>query len=194
MEDIAWNMGAGQKGHWNNQTKTSHNQFKFFTGNHSHSESFWQRLQCFTVLYIKIYTLCFRLCMFYTAWKVSKYGVISAPYFPVFGLNTGKYGPEITPYLDTFHVVLDFPLSLLFVIRIHIVYNTLECLIQVEKWMCEYEKWKAFFAGNWCTCLHKFRNAICTVISVFFTWLEIMMWVLCTNLLISYKYKWVATK
>ena len=45
----------------------------------------------------------------YTAWKVSKYGFISGPYFPVFGLpvfglDTGKYGPEITPYLDTFHV------------------------------------------------------------------------------------------
>ena len=33
-----------------------------------------------------------------TTWKVSKYGVIS-------GQNTGKYGPEITPYLDTFHAV-----------------------------------------------------------------------------------------
>ena len=53
-----------------------------------------------------------------TAWKVSKYGVISGPYFPAFGLNTeiygvisvfspdtGKYGPKITPYLDTFHIV-----------------------------------------------------------------------------------------
>ena len=40
-----------------------------------------------------------------TALKVSKYGVISGPYFPVFGLNTGKYGPEMTPYLDTFHAV-----------------------------------------------------------------------------------------
>ena len=30
------------------------------------------------------------------------YGVIFGPYFPVFGLNTEKYGPEITPYLDTF--------------------------------------------------------------------------------------------
>ena len=29
---------------------------------------------------------------------MSKYGVISGP-------NTGKYGPEITPYLDTFHAV-----------------------------------------------------------------------------------------
>ena len=35
----------------------------------------------------------------YTAWKVSKYGVF-------FGPNTGKYGPERTPYLDTFHAVL----------------------------------------------------------------------------------------
>ena len=28
-------------------------------------------------------------------------------YFPVFGPNTGKYGPEITPYLDTFHAVVE---------------------------------------------------------------------------------------
>ena len=40
-----------------------------------------------------------------TAWKVFKYEVISGSYFPVFGLNTGKYRPEITPYLDTFHAV-----------------------------------------------------------------------------------------
>ena len=30
---------------------------------------------------------------------MSKYGVISSP-------NIGKYGPEITPYLDIFHAVL----------------------------------------------------------------------------------------
>ena len=40
-----------------------------------------------------------------TAWKVSKYGVFSGPYFLVFGLNTGKYGQEKAPYLDTFHAV-----------------------------------------------------------------------------------------
>ena len=44
-----------------------------------------------------------------TAWNGSNYGVISGPYFPVFGQNTEiylrKYGPEITPYLDTFHAV-----------------------------------------------------------------------------------------
>ena len=40
-----------------------------------------------------------------TAWKVSKYGVISGPYFPVFSPNVEKYGPDITPYLETFHAV-----------------------------------------------------------------------------------------
>ena len=39
----------------------------------------------------------------FTAWKVSKYGVISGP-------NTGKYEPEITPYLDTFHAVFHYVL------------------------------------------------------------------------------------
>ena len=36
---------------------------------------------------------------------MSKYRVISGPYFPVFGLNTEKYGPEKTSYLDTFRAV-----------------------------------------------------------------------------------------
>ena len=40
-----------------------------------------------------------------TAWKVSKYGVFRGPYFRVFGLNTEKYRPEKTPYLDIFHAV-----------------------------------------------------------------------------------------
>ena len=30
----------------------------------------------------------------------------SRPSFPVFGLNTGKHGPEKTPYLNTFHAVI----------------------------------------------------------------------------------------
>ena len=41
--------------------------------------------------------------------EVSKYGVISGPYFPVFGLNIGKYGHEKTPYLGTFHAVFVRP-------------------------------------------------------------------------------------
>ena len=39
---------------------------------------------------------------------MSKYGVFVGPYFLVFGLNTGKYGPEKPPYLDSFHVVRVF--------------------------------------------------------------------------------------
>ena len=31
------------------------------------------------------------LIVLFTKWKVSKYGVISGPYFPAFGLNTEKY-------------------------------------------------------------------------------------------------------
>ena len=52
-----------------------------------------------------------------------KYGVISGPYFPGFGLttsylsvfspNTGKYGPEITLYLDTSHSARDLGLEIL---------------------------------------------------------------------------------
>ena len=37
---------------------------------------------------------------------MSTYGINFGPRFPVFGLNTGKYGPEITPYMDTFHAVV----------------------------------------------------------------------------------------
>ena len=44
----------------------------------------------------------------FTAWKMSIYGVISGLYFLEFGLNTGKYGPEITPYFETLHAVLAF--------------------------------------------------------------------------------------
>ena len=49
---------------------------------------------------------------------MSKSGVFSGPYFPVFGLNTeisvfsrnkGKYGHGKTTYLDTFHTV--FPMA-----------------------------------------------------------------------------------
>ena len=38
--------------------------------------------------------------------KVPKYGVFSGPYFLVFGLNTGKYGPEKTPNRVTFYTVV----------------------------------------------------------------------------------------
>ena len=37
---------------------------------------------------------------------MSKYGVFPDPYFSVFSPNTGKYGPEKSPHLDTFHAVI----------------------------------------------------------------------------------------
>ena len=40
---------------------------------------------------------------------MSKYEVFSGSYFSVLGLITGKYGPEISPYLDTFHAVTALP-------------------------------------------------------------------------------------
>ena len=55
----------------------------------------------------------------------------------------------------------------------------------------EYKKWKKIsFAENWCTWLDKFSKSLCTVISASVTWLKIIMWVLCTNLLISNTYIW----
>ena len=43
--------------------------------------------------------------------EVSKYGVFSGLYFPVFKLSTGKYGPEKTPYLDTFHAIVSIVMA-----------------------------------------------------------------------------------
>ena len=53
-----------------------------------------------------------------TAWKLSKYGVFSGPFFPASGLNTERYGvslriqsecgkirTRITPNMDTFHAL-----------------------------------------------------------------------------------------
>ena len=36
---------------------------------------------------------------------MSKYRVFSGLYFPVFSPNTGKYGPEKPPCLDSFHAM-----------------------------------------------------------------------------------------
>ena len=66
-------------------------------------------------LYTPIYWL-FSKMIFLTAWNVSKYVVISGLYFPVFSPNRGKYGPEITTYLNNFHAART--LSLNFVLRI----------------------------------------------------------------------------
>ena len=41
-----------------------------------------------------------------TAWKVSKYGVIAGPYFPVFGLKT-----EVYLYVNLRFIVADIPVK-----------------------------------------------------------------------------------
>ena len=83
----------------------------------SHLLEFWCKIQYYNfLLYILWFNFGFQESLHEkcTAWKVSKYGVVSGPYFPAFGLNTerysvfspylsvfspneGKYGPEITP-------------------------------------------------------------------------------------------------
>ena len=55
--------------------------------------------------YFKVMEMCVWVYKTESMREVSKYGAFSGPYFPVFGLNTEKYGPEKTPYLDTFHAV-----------------------------------------------------------------------------------------
>ena len=56
---------------------------------------------------------------------MSKYGVISGP-------NTGKYGSEITPYLDTFHAVKVFLKNLLFKMDDHNFKNIGKDLQKIE--------------------------------------------------------------
>ena len=92
---------------------------------------------------------------------MSKYGVISGPYFPVLGLNTGKHGPEITPYFDTFQAVIklsthkmnDFNIFIMFYFRIYLCRLSLlifSCLfifvlvisIDLHLFYLKHEKWR----------------------------------------------------
>ena len=45
---------------------------------------------------------------------MSKDEVFSGPYFLAFSPNTGKYGPEKTPYLDTFHAMYFNPNAIMY--------------------------------------------------------------------------------
>ena len=54
----------------------------------------------------------------------------SGPYFPVFSPNAGKYGPEKTPYLDTFHESLG--------ILIHVMQVTI--LMSISLWFNVFPK------------------------------------------------------
>ena len=53
-----------------------------------------------------VFVLCDAMSGAFAAWKLSRCGSFSCPYFPVFGLDTGKYGPEKVPHLGKFHAVM----------------------------------------------------------------------------------------
>ena len=59
---------------------------------------------------------------------MSKYRVFSGPYFPVFRPKTGYYGPEKTPYLDTFHAVTNTHCFLHVVSKTSIRWSKLNCI------------------------------------------------------------------
>ena len=63
-------------------------------------------------------------------------------YLPVFSPNTGKHGPKITPYLDTFHTVtnLKYDLRYLCVTRMTQAWNVYVNNFRVLKWFVETTK------------------------------------------------------
>ena len=69
---------------------------------------------------------------------MSKCGVFSGPYFPVFSPNTGKHGPENTSYLDTFCKLKKWKVALL---EIYIIFSS---LLQLSCPKCQFEKQSSF--------------------------------------------------
>ena len=53
-----------------------------------------------------IFMLCDAVSGAFAAWNLSRCGSFSCPYFPVFGLDTGKYGSEKLLHLGNFHAVM----------------------------------------------------------------------------------------
>ena len=78
-----------------------------------------------------------------TSWKVSRYGAFSGPYFPVFVLNMGKYGPKETPFSNTFHSVL-FTLTCLYLLYLLIhIYRPLYYYTNLIK-LIKYRKYRNY--------------------------------------------------
>ena len=77
-----------------------------------------------------------------------KFHSVCTPYLSVFSPNAGKYRPEKTPYLDTFHAVLvlsDHEASSMFRLThfqpmVHLWRNY---VIGFYQQMCEKHKWKS---------------------------------------------------
>ena len=88
---------------------------------------------------------------------VSKYGVFSGPYFPVFGLNTEKYGPEKTPYLSTFQVV---PWT---TTNLHLIHLFLVGLDYIEKYFSgDFSLFLRRFLCGYSCLYHQYNWAKCT--------------------------------
>ena len=85
--------------------------------------------------------------------------IFSGPYFPAFGLNRGKYGPEKTPYLDTFHAVIMPPKagifhleSGLFFYQIYLFISLNYIFFLTDFLQTRYKsRKKALFFQNFCT-------------------------------------------
>ena len=71
-----------------------------------------------------------------TAWKVSKYGVFSGPYFPIFGLNTEIYG--VNSHSVPF-VFSSFNISQC----VH--ENNLKPILEKDKWLLSF--WQPFWVS-----------------------------------------------
>ena len=84
----------------------------------------------------------------FTAWKMSKYGVISGPYFSVFSPNTGKLGREITPYLDTFHAVIILIIIVIPVVVVIIIIIIIIILRYCYCCYCYIDSKSTFFSQN----------------------------------------------
>ena len=63
-------------------------------------------LNCASALKIYAYTACPNTEFFLV--RIFAHSYPHTSYLSVFSPNVGKYGPEKTPYLDTFHVVPGF--------------------------------------------------------------------------------------
>ena len=72
---------------------------------------FHGKMTTLLIFFAKFVRSAFHLAGFFSISQISSIyvdisEVFSGPYSSVFGLNTGNYGPEKTPYLDTFHSVM----------------------------------------------------------------------------------------
>ena len=90
-----------------------------------------------------------------------KYGVFSGPYFPVFSRNTGKYRPEKTPYLDTFHAVtFDIDTCSCLILTAEKESSSIDILIFAMLIIYALQSFNIFIL------IHGFRSGLCTLKNV----------------------------